>query len=83
VGTPLYFYTPLYSEADNAQPGVDTGSGVEDIEDMPISMNVLKYDEGLDRCVIKVPYGTVRRYGWLPKHAGEVLADYPDLPGVE
>lgn len=90
--TPLYFYTPVFETALDEggdpittparQPGQDGEAGIEPLSALPSGMNVLEYDDGLSRCVVKVPYGTSRCEGWIPKYPEQVLEDYPGLNGV-
>jgi len=94
---PFYFYTPIYegpqgptltdpetgieySPDSGKSPGKDEGSGVEWVE--PYSgMTVLKRDEAESRFVLKMATRPAVP-GWVEKSSAEVLADYPDLPGV-
>jgi hypothetical protein len=92
--TSCYYYTPCFtgqhidpetgdpSGPFTKEPGVDTGSGVELPPTRTLGLSVLKYDDPLNRCVVRVPIHTLALQGWVPKTAGEVLWDYPGLPGV-
>ena len=89
-----YFYTPCYngppidsvtglpSEGTTKEPGQDTGTGTEYVSPQPHGSTVLKYDDGLMRCVVRLLNTSAERPGWILKTSGEVLADYPGLPGV-
>ena len=82
-----YFYTPCFEGSPEESvppvtlPGQDSGSGTEFLQAVP-GMTILKYDDSPLRCVLRVPFGTYARPGWVLKTSGEVLADYPGLPGV-
>jgi hypothetical protein len=94
--TYAYYYTPCFvgqhldpETGDPAgdvvmEPGMDQGGevGIEFIPERPSGLGILKYDDPLTRCVVKVPVHTLTFPGWVPKTAGEILADYPGLPGV-
>lgn len=65
------------------EPGQDPGSGVEFLAVKPMGMAILCYDALAMRCVVKMPHTSSPAAGWEQKSPAAVLADYPDLPGVE
>jgi hypothetical protein len=89
-----YYYTPCFigerpdpdtGEPDGSpvkEPGMDPGEGTEPVPFMPSGVGILKWDDPLTRCVVRVPFHTSVYPGWVPKTSGEVLADYPGLNGV-
>lgn len=93
-----YYYTPCFAgnrpDAVNPdtsevfpggwtkEPGIDTGGGAELPAAQPPGMSVLKYDDGLTRCVVKLRDFVPPLVGWTEKTSAEVLIDYPGLPGV-
>ncbi|MDB4278135.1 hypothetical protein N9917_00895 [Deltaproteobacteria bacterium] len=87
-----YYYTPCFSGPvpdENGDPtdtlvkmpGIDTGSGVEYMGEALVGTTILKYDDAETRCVVKASSSTDAP-GWAPKSTGQVLTDYPGLPGV-
>jgi hypothetical protein len=89
-----YYYTPHYSgpalddagdpipDTSVTAPGQDTGSGAEYAPSMPATGQALKYDVGASRCVVRLREDVPPLAGWVQKTSGDVLTDYPGLPGV-
>ncbi|MDB4278955.1 hypothetical protein N9917_05075 [Deltaproteobacteria bacterium] len=93
-----YYYTPcfagnkpddvhpdtgtVYPGGYTKEPGVDLGEGTVLSGGLPPGMSVLKYDDDLTRCVVKLNAVVPPLFGWVPKTSVEVLSDYPGLPGV-
>jgi hypothetical protein len=93
-----YYYTPcfdgnkpddtdpdtgiVYPGSPTKEPGVDLGAGTVLSGGLPSGMTVLKYDDDLTRCVVKLNAVVPPLVSWVEKTSGEVLADYPGLPGV-
>jgi hypothetical protein len=93
----FYYYTPCFNGSPPGftdpesgevwtpepvrQPGQDTGSGPEYVENLPRGADVLKYDDPRVRCVVRIDHPFTLP-GWVLKSPAEVLIDYPGLPGV-
>jgi len=82
-----YYYADAYIEPDGTTaPGKDTGGGLESgLDAIGPGVKALTLDEGQSpaRFVLQLhdDYNTPAP-GWVQKTSGEVLADYPGLPGV-
>jgi hypothetical protein len=88
-----YFYAPCYdgppldvtgspTAGTTKEPGKNTGAGTVFVFDQPHGMVILQYDDPLSRCVVRLVDTSPQLPGWVNKTSGEVLADYPGLPGV-